>query len=318
MHVAEMKKNVKAACHPITNIDAYILRMLDRGQKVIASKSDFSWLRQYRYTLATVASTEFYALSPLVNTSKIIHIYDPTNNQHFGNMTEMEFRRYEPNPSTGNSYLYRFVGFSPVLNQPTASATIKFVSSSAADTAQIVTLQGLDGSGVFFSEEKTANGLTDVTFSNSCTKVLSLSKSATTTGTLTVSSTIGGTTTTMVAIAPADRAVTHPVIGLFNIPDSVDTLYYDFTMKLPTLSSDNQSSLIPEQYHDAIEAYAEWKVFEHLNNPTMGQQSAQYFQMRVADMIADDYTPNGVWTLNEYDTGGMQEATLPPMFPRGS
>jgi hypothetical protein len=317
MNVAEMKKNVKAVCHPITNIDAFITRMLDRGQKVIGSKHPFSWLRQYRQTLATVASQEFYALSPLVNTSKLIHIYDQTNVQHYSTLTEQEFRRHEPDPQNGEGYLYRFVGFSPVQNQPASAATVTMASSSAADTTQVVTLQGLDSSGIFFVEEQTISGLATVTFTNTCTKVFGLSKSAATAGTITVSKTIGATTTTMVAIAPSDRAVTHPVIGIFNIPDGVETLYYDYFMKLQTLSSDNHISLIPEQYHDAIEAYAEWKVFEHLNNPTMASLSRDQFNVRVQDMMQDDYTPSGVWTLNEYAVGGMVEAQLPSMFPRG-
>lgn len=326
MNVAEMKKNVKTTCHPITNIDAFIVRMLDRGQKVIASKHQFSWLRQYRYTLATVDSQEFYSLSPMVNTSKIIHIYDPTNEQHYGNMTEAEFRRYEPNPQSGMGYLYRMVGFSPVQNQPTASATITIVSDSASDTTQVVTIQGLNGDGIFYIEEATLNGLTDVTLTTACTKVLSLSKSAVTTGTVTVSATVGSTTTDLVSIAPSYRSISHPVIGIFNIPDAVNTLYYDFTMKLPTLSSDNHISLIPEQYHDAIELYAIHRVYNLLNNQSMSAQAFIEFQGqdprglggRIGDMIADDYTPNGVWTLNSFETQGLQEARLPSMYPRGS
>jgi hypothetical protein len=121
----------------------------------------------------------------------------------------------------------------------------------------------------------------------------------------------------MVSIAPSERSITHPVIGLYNIPDSTDTIYYDFYMKLPNLSSDNHISLIPEQYHDAIEAYAEWKVFEHLNNPNMATLSAQYFNSRIEDMKNDDYVPTGVWSLNEYETGGLVEAKLPAMYPKG-
>ncbi len=321
MNVAEMLKNVKAECHPITNIDAYIIRCFDRGQKVVGSKYAFSWLRQYRYTLATVANQEFYAFSPLVNTSKIITIYEPAASQSYGGMTEMEFRRYEPNPQAGTPFLYRFVGFSPVQNQPSAAATIDIVSDSASDAgggAVIVTVQGLDASSVYQVRELTTNGLVTVSSPITFTKILGLSKNAASVGTITASVTIGAppVTTTLVAIAPKDRAVSHPILGFYNIPNSVRTLYYDFTMKLPTITALNDNSLIPEQYHDVIEVYAKWQVFKHLNNPTMASACAQEMALRIEDMKNDDYTPEGVWTLNEYHPNQIQLAQLPSNFPR--
>jgi len=312
MNVAEMVKNVKAECHPVTNIDGIIRRWLDRGQKVVASKHRFSWLRQYKWTLATVASQEFYALSPLVDTSKLIIIYNPTDQTFISGMTEMEFRRYEPGPSTGSPYLYRLVGFSPVLTQPTTASVLDLVSTSASDTAVIVTVQGLDSAGILFTEEVTTNGLTVVSTSTSVSKVLSLSKATTSIGTISVSA----GATVLVKIAPRDRSVQHPIIALFNIPDAVDSLCYDFTMKLPTLSDDHDISLIPEQYHDVPELYAKWQCFKHLNNPTMTQAVAMEFAARVNDMIADDYQPTGVFAMNSFRPNQLPLAQLPGMYPR--
>ena len=42
MNVEEQVKNVNAECHPITDIDAIIIRWLNRGQKIVQSKKLFS------------------------------------------------------------------------------------------------------------------------------------------------------------------------------------------------------------------------------------------------------------------------------------
>lgn len=317
MNVSEMVKNVNAECHPVTNVNAFIKRALNRGQKVVASKHKFSWTRQYRYTLSTADGTEFYALSPLVDTSKLILFYNPTNTQFFSGMTELEFRRFEPNPGEGSPYLYRLMGFSPVaVNPPSAGSVIDLVSDSAADTTQTVTLAGLDTNAVYQTEEASLNGLTSVPSTKSyANRMFILSKDATTTGTVTASYTSGATTYTMARIAPRERHISHPIVGLFNIPDAVHTLYYDFYMKLPDISDDEDASIIPEQYHDVIELYAKFQLFKHLNNPSMAQLVAAEFASRIEDMKADDKQPVGVFAMNSYRPGQVEIARLPAMFP---
>lgn len=316
MNVAEMLKNVIGECHPATDISSFIRRQLNRGQQILASKNDFTWLKQYRYTLATVASTETYTLSPLVDTSRIINFYEPNANQSYAAITDQEFRVHEPNPQSGASYMYRLVGFSPVQYQPTAADEIDLVSNSASDTAVVVHIQGLNGSGVFVTENVTMNGLTPVSTTAQFTKIMGLSKSASSVGTITVSSTIGITTTTLVAISPVDRSTTHPLIALFNVPDSVRTCYYDFYMKLPNIYADNDCSLIPEPFHDAIELYAKFRVFKHLNNTNMATLTFQELKDRYAEIIATERQPNGVWAMNQYRVDGVQLAQLPSMYPR--
>ena len=312
-----MLKNVNAECHPATDIDTVLVRWLDRGQKIISSKANFTWLRQYGYTFATVADTETYSLSPLVDTSKIIHIYDKTTPQYVQNMNDNEFRMYEPGPeSTGTPYLYRLIGFSPVLNQPTAASILTMASSSTADTSINVNVQGLNTSGVFVTEAVTLNGTGSVTTTNSYTRVLSLSKSSKTTGTVTITSDAAAVTN--VAIAPSDRSVNHPLIGLYTIPSAAITMYYDFTMAVQTLSANDDISLIPEKYHDAIELYAIFRTYKHMNNTSMAQITAQEFTARVDDIIRDDKQPAANWSLNSVDQNATpQIARLSTYFPRG-
>jgi len=319
MNVEEMVKNVNAECHPITNINGIIIRWLDRGQKIVGSSSGkrqgWSWLRQYGYTFSTVADTQVYALSPLVDTSKIITMYDAASPRHIANMTEAEFRMYSPGAeSTGDAYLYRLIGYSPVQNQPTSASALSFVSSSASDTAVVINIQGLDGSSVLVSETVTLNGTSSVSSTYSYTKIMSLSKDVVSVGKVTVTSNAG--VVTNVVIAAKDRHASHPMVGLYSIPDSVDTIYYDFTMKLQTLSANDDISLIPEQYHDVMELYAIARCFKHLNNAAMFQTTFSEFKARIADMKEDDKQPSGVWSLNSFRlSADPQIARLPSNFP---
>jgi hypothetical protein len=305
MNVDEMIDNVNAECHPITNIDTIIRRWLDRGQKVIASKRDWFWLRQYQYSISTVSGTDAYALSPLVDTSKVITLYSTDLPRHIPNVTEQQARRFDPgSDGTGDPYQYSIIRFDPVQNQPSSASVLTFVSDTA-DTATI-RVQGLDGSSVMVQETVTLNGTTPVLTTASFTQVMSLSKSATTTGQVTCTSNSGGVTN--VVIPANERTMSHPVIRVENAPDSVDTLYYDFTMKLP-----------PEQYHDVIELYAIRRCWAHLNNPANEQIAFAEFQSRVEDMKRDDHQPNGITTLDSV-TGpdGRFVTQLPAWYPRTS
>lgn len=319
MIVSEMIKNVKAECKPITNIDNIIRRWLDRGQKVVASKGPsggWPWLKFYQMTLTTIASTSQYALSPLVDTSKIINFWDETSPMQLRHMGEPRFRGKVPDPSstTGDPYLYRFIGYSPFQNQPTSASQISFVSDDAADTTQTIFVQGLDGSGILVDEEVALDGITPANTTFSYTKVLSFSKSAETAGKLTVTSNSGAVTN--VVISGNDRHISHPIVELYSVPSNARTLYYDFVMKLPSIYQDNDSSLIPEQYHDAIELYAKTKVYKHLNNPTMAQLTFQEFELRIQDMKTDYVEPGGVYTFDDFEIDSNTFTNLPSMYPR--
>ncbi len=310
-----MLKNVKAECKPITNIDSIIIRLLDRGQKVIASSKRFSWLRFTGLSFPTVSGVMDYALSPLVDTSRIITMYDSAQTIHIRNISETEFRTVEPGPTdTGDSYVYRLIGYSPVQYQPTSASVLTFVSSSTADTTQTISVQGFDASSILQTEVITLNGTTPVLTTASFTRVLSLSKSDFTTGKVTVTSNAGAVTN--VVISAYNRAVTHPVVSLYSIPGGVHTIYYDFDIALPSLKVGTDISLIPEKYHDVIELYAKYNVFKHINNTNMSQIVQGEYQFRINQMMEDDKRPFGVHTLNDVrGNSTIPTGTLGPNFP---
>jgi len=319
MNVAEMLKNVKAECHPVTNIDSIIIRWLDRGQKVMASKKNFSWLRKTGFSLATVANQELYAFSYLVDNSKQIVVYNTDSPQYVNRIDEMWYRIYNPGPnSTGTPFVMRFVDFWPVQNQPTSSSVLTLVSSSVADSTQTVRIQGLDSNDMTVNDTVTLTGTTPVASTQSFKTVLSLSKSATTTGVVTITSNSGGVTN--VRIPAGEKTLQHPVFRLFSIPDGVYTLYYDFYLKLPTLNISTDISLVPEQYHDAIELYAKYNCYKHLNNQSMFQAVKAEFDMRCAEIIKDDTPQSGIWMRDDvlWPDDVLFGPFLPGNYPRGT
>jgi len=317
MNLAEMVENVNVECHPNTVIDTSIKRWLNAGQKIVASKAPkhgWFWLRQFDYTFATTSENDEYALSPLVDTSKIIMLRDEEVPRMIVNMTDQYFRSFEPGPTaTGDSYIYRVVGFSPVQNQPTSASVLTFVSDSVSDN-QLIRIQGRDSSDVFIQETVTLNGTSSVPSTKSFAKVMSLSKSAATVGAVTCTSNAG--VVTNVEISASSRSISHPIVKLFSIPDSVKTITYDFTMKMQNIVNDNDISLLPEQYHDVPELYAKHRCYNHLNNPQMAGALLQEFLLRIEDMKNDHVQPSSVWSVGSDSDDSIPLGVFPSNFPR--
>lgn len=98
-------------------------------------------------------------------------------------------------------------------SEVTLAGVLTYVSSSASDTTQTVTVYGLNGSNVPISETITLNGTTDVVGTTSFTQVTGASKSAATVGTVTAAD---ATPTTLFSLAPA--TLTRGLSVLTNAP----------------------------------------------------------------------------------------------------
>lgn len=81
-----------------------------------------------------------------------------------------------------------------------ANDTVRFVSSSAGDTTQTLTIIGRKADGSIATETLTINGTTPVTFANTYERLLSAELSATCAGTVTVARTTGPTTIRVIPI----------------------------------------------------------------------------------------------------------------------
>lgn len=165
----------------------------------------FNWdLIDHDYTLTTVASQQFYSLP--ANFGKELYVLDSTNGLSL--VRESLPIIYEKYPATLGSTgtVERYAIFkSPVKMQPTATGTLSVVSSDASDTTQTVFVRGIS-SGVEVGESISLNGLTPVVSSNSYSEIISISKSASTTGKVTITS--GSDTLAVIAPSVLDYKVT--------------------------------------------------------------------------------------------------------------
>lgn len=299
MNVQEMLNNVKAECHPITNLDNKIIRDLDRGQKIIYSKRNWSWGHQKGFSFDTVGTVSQYALSPLVDVSKLIVLSIPTENRTLKNMTEASFQTkfVWSTLTTGTPDIFRMSGFSPVQYQPIVPSLLEFTSDDVGDITQVVRVQGLDANNIVVTESVTLTGIVPVSTTYTYTRIMSLSKELTG-GTVTCTSDLG--LVTNVRLGPNDTILQHPLISLYPIPDGIITINYDFYLKLQTLRNLQDMSLIPEQYHDAIELYAKARMYAHQNKKQDEILIMQEFSARIADMVRDDYQPAGEWSKDGF------------------
>lgn len=316
MQLSEIVTNVKSEFGPVTNIDNLIKIWANKGQQrfISSTKHYFSWMILNRLTLTTEADVSEYALSPLVDTSKMINMYSEDRRWTIRVISRREFQERFPDTSliSGDPVIAYLSGYTPVSKQPTSASQLTLVST-AADTS-IVTIDGLNTDGILIREEITLDGLNPVVSVNSFTRIMGRSINGFLNGIVTMTSN-GGAVTNAV-ISPRDRQGLMPKLTFYPTPSSAKSLYYDACMKLPPLVSDNDMSLIPEQYHDAIEEYCLFRGYKHKKDTVNANASLQLFKERVEEAVRDDRGPSREIIVNgARGFNYLGDGALPGLFP---
>lgn len=316
MNLAEIVTNVKTEVAPATNIDSLIKKWANRGQQRFVTMANhyFSWMTLNGLTLTTQANVSEYALSPLIDRSKVINMYSVDRKWTIRVLTRHEFQERFPDVSltTGDPVCAYLSGFTPVSRQPTSASQITVVSS-AADSS-VVVLDGLNADGVMIREEITLNGTNPVVSTNSFSKILGRSFNAYLNGIITMTS--NGGAVTNATISPRDRQNFMPKLVFYPTPSEAKAIYYDGTMRLPPLVSDNDFSLIPEDYHDAIEDYCMYRAYRHKKDQTNAAMSYAAFEKRVREAVEDDRGPQKRIIVNgARGYSHLGEGSLPGLFP---
>lgn len=316
MNLSEIVTSVKSEVSPATNIDALIKKWANQGQKrfVTMTNHNFQWMNLNKLTLTTEAGVDEYALSPLIDRSKIISIYSIDRRWTIRVISRQEFQERFPDPSlgSGDPVVAYLSGFTPVSRQPSSASQLTVVSTAADNS--IITIDGLNTDGVLIREEITLNGTNPVVSTNSFTKIMGRSFNAYLTGIVTMTS--NGGAVTNATISPRDRQSPMAKITFYPTPAEAKTLYYDGTMRLPPLVSDNDFSLIPEDYHDAIEEYCMFRGYRHKKDANNAAMCLAAFEKRVLEAVRDDRGPIREIIVN----GGrgrsyLGEGTLPGLYP---
>ncbi|MBP9706760.1 MAG: hypothetical protein KBD78_03900 [Oligoflexales bacterium] len=319
MNLGEIVSNVRIELQTPTTIDVVIRRWANRAQHRFISEANhnFSWLAITDLTFTTTASQREYALSSLVDNSKLIILTERNSPRKIEVITREQFLENVPDPTDnqGDPYWAYHSGFTPVVSQPTSSSVLTLVSTTSDNS--VVKIEGLNSSGVLVGEEITLNGTTPVNSVNSYTKILNRGISGFLLGTVTMTSNSGGVTNSV--ISPRSRQGMHPKIVLWPTPSGAMTYYYDAYMRLPELVNDNDFSLIPERYHDAIESYCLYRGYLTKKDPGLAEQAMNNFKDVVRQAVLDDKAPRkNIQMQSDYSTRGFSKfSNLPGNYPRG-
>jgi len=316
MNLAEIVINVKSEVGPATNIDTLIKRWANRGQQKFVSmvKHYFSWLILNRLVLTTESGVSEYALSPLVDRSKLISMYSEDRRWTIDVISRAQFQERFPDATliSGDPMIAYLSGYTPVSRQPTSASQLTVVST--ASDSSVIMIDGLNADGVLIREEITLNGTNPVVSTNSFIKIMGRSFNAFLTGIVTITSNAGAVTNA--TISARDRQGMMPKITFYPAPSSAKTLYYDATMRLPPLVTDNDTSFIPEDFHDAIEDYAMYRGYRHKKDMPNAKEAYAAFQARVQEAVRDDRGPVQDIIINgARGNSYLGEGSLPGLFP---
>lgn len=321
MNLAEIIANVNGELLPASNIDVLIKKWANRAQKrfVSMTQHEFSWLKLNRLILNTVALQNEYVISPLIDLSKVISFYQEgiIRRKLFVISRDIFQERFpDPTQITSDPRIAYLSSYSAVQAQPSSASVLTVVSTEVTEDA-VIKFEGLNENGVLIGEEVILNGTTPVLTNNQFTKILGRGINNFTIGIITIISNAGAVTND--TVQPRNRQNKYALFTFYPTPGGAGEILYDGTMKLPELVSDNDMSLIPEQYHDAIEDYCLYRGFRHKKD-TQGEQSAlASFGRRVQEAVLDDKSPSTKIIVgsdfHNHREDFLGTGTLPGLFP---
>lgn len=287
-----------------STIDEYIKQTLQEIQSPAWAFEQIAGMRGYdhkwsfnrrKYTLATVASTEFYQLPRDVDQIGLIRQTSTPQKLRF--IPDDLFYDYIPNPTaTGTPKWYRMWEEEGVSVRLSADDTIEVLSSSTSDTTQTVRIVGTDSNGLPQTESLTLTGQTFVpgTITWNAGDVLRISKSAVTAGTITVRKATGDTT--LVQLAPQELSARFKVISFYPIPSSAINLYIEYYTRIRDLEGDNDVPDLDEKWLWVVRLGTCAKVYQYqgkleLLTATQGMYASGVRSMIKSDLGNIDFIP---------------------------
>jgi hypothetical protein len=261
-----------------TQISSLLTDFINLSLAEIHSYHTWTWLRR-KTTFDTVASQENYNLDEEVG--EIALLRQRSTPVKLIQVPDEFFYKVLPNIedlSTDTPRFYRLWEESGFSTNITTAETITVVSSSASDTSSFsVRVTGRDANGLIIQETITLNGLTGVASSTTfqANGLISIAKSAATTGTITVTGTTS--TTTMVRIAPTQIAPRFKRISLYPIPNAAITLYLEYYEAFRELINDNDIPQMDVKWWWVAREGALAKAWEYKQNEAATQLHQQNF-----------------------------------------
>jgi len=239
------------------------------------------------YSFNTTSGTQDYVLPD--DFGKEMYVLESTNGRELSRVDMQDLVRQYPNSISSTGTVYRYVILDDAVeNQPSSASTITVVSSSSSDTSQKVLIRGISGS-VEITEELSLNGTTNVTSTNSFSRIKAISKDADTVGKITV---IAGSTTIAV-LAPKVLESRYKKVRLHYVPTQTLTIKMPYIIKPLPMIEDSDYPII--DIADLIEIGAMADAWRYKKQFAKANSYEILFQSQLADYVWDkENQPNEV------------------------
>lgn len=249
----------------------------------------WSWLRG-KTTFATVASTEDYVMKREID--KIAFVRQTSSPAKLVQMPDELFFKYLPNPTaSGKPLFYRLWETEGLSTRISTAEKINVVSSSANDDGSAELAVSVTGysSGLLKTETYQLDGTTSVSGTTTWdAREVYVSKQKNTTGTITLTGNTSGTT--LLTLAPNERAPRFKIVTLYPKPSSVITMYVEYYKRIPHLDNDSDAPIFDEKWHYVVRLGAIAKVYQYLNKEQDFLVMQNMFAGAVKSMMASDRT----------------------------
>lgn len=169
-----------------------------------------------------------------------------------------------------------------VMAQPTSSSVISVRGTDVADSG-VVTIRGLNSSGMHDYEEISLNGTSTVAGSISFIKIISVSKSAETFGSTIVTSNSGAVTIAYLSKESLESRV--KIIRFISTPTSSDVIRIDYVQEEMPMTLDGDYPIM--DCSDVLEAGATADGWRYKRQFSKAQVFEQIFEKRLANLAWD-------------------------------
>lgn len=276
---------------------------------IIERLKSFNLFEGYRsFTATCTAGTSDYPVPS--DYDKAVTVLDVTNGRQLDVISEEEFiqkfARYTTIPGAPICMIQK--ANSCVRAQPSASTTLRIVSSSSSDTTQSVKFRAISGSAEFY-DSISLNGTTSAACTASYDYYLQIGKDGTTDGAVTCSFVTGGTVAAV--ISPEQTEARYKRVGFYYVPAGSYEMDIRYVRQVAPMTQTDDFPII--DVADAIELKATadgWRAKRQYgwaaDHETLYERWVdRYIQSRISGMVHQaDVTPYPRDTGNIWDWRG--------------
>jgi len=260
----------------------------NRYREVVNSHT---WEQLYvTQTITTSANVSAYPFD--ANTDKIVFVNDITNSNTLNITTEEQFlqQNFDALTTTGTPTKC-FIKSDVVASQPGSAEKITLKSSSAQDTAEIIFIREITATGGETYENLTLTGTTAVTASNSVTRILGISKSASTVGKITVYE--NDESTELAQLYPENLESRYKTLNVHPIPTGASTLHSRTKRRISPLAQNYDYPVI-EEVSDIIELGAQADAWRYKKQFNKGSVFETQYQIAKDDRVFREVNQPGL------------------------